>query len=191
MIIDNLKLIIGGIAILLLFGTGFCTGCKVKKCPEVVTTTVVIHDTLTHYIPNNIYHYSEKIVYKDSIIYSNTVEYKDVDTAQILRNFFSIYIYDRYFHDPNINIYLTDSISQNRSIGHALKYEWLKPQTITENKVTNIDYRRSLYIGAGTNSKQDLSIKGLYAGKKMAIEIGYSPATKIKEVGAYINLFNF
>jgi len=185
----KLKLILGGIVILLLFGTGMCTGYKVKKCPEIVTNTITVHDTITNYIPKDIYHYVQ--VLKDTVIYNDKIVYKDVDTAQILRNFFSTYIHERYFHDANINVYLTDSISQNKSIGHSFRYQWLQPQTITENKVTVNNYRKSIYVGAGMNSRQDISIKGLYAGEKLAIGAAYYPATKVKEVSAYINLFNF
>lgn len=191
MVIDNLKLIVGGILIFLLFGTGFCSGYKVKKCPTITTNTMIVHDTIIKKIPNNIYHYSERIVRKDSIIYNNTIEYKDVDTAQILRNWTSIYIYDRYFHDSNINVYLTDSISQNKSIGHSFKYELLKPQIVTNNELITKNYRRSLYAGAGIDSKKDLSIQGLYTGPKLGVGIGYAPMTKNIEVKAYINLFNF
>lgn len=189
MVIDDLKLIIGGIVILLLFGTGFCTGYKVKKCPTITTVTEIVHDTIINTIPNNIYHYVQ--VRKDSIIYNDRIEYRDVDTAQILKNYFATYTYDRYFHDLNLNVYLTDSISQNKSIGHSFKYEIIRPQTIVNNELIVKNYRRSLYVGSGLNSKQDISIKGLYAGQKLAVGASYYPATKIKEVSAYINLFNF
>ena len=185
----DLKLVLAGVAILVLFGTGMCTGYKVKKCPEITTETIIVHDTITHTIPNDIYHYVQ--VLKDTVIYNDKIVYKDVDTAQILKNYFATYTYERYFHDKNINIFLNDSISQNKSVGHSFKYEWLKPQVVTNNEQIIKNYRRSLYTGAGLNTLKELSVQGLYAGPRLALGVGYAPVTKVTEVKAYINLFNF
>lgn len=173
------KNLIIGILLLLILGGTFFGGYKYYERMHPIThttDTVLIFDTVTHYIDHN--HYFVKV---DTVLYPDSVLVPaDVDTAKILRNYFAIYKYDRHWNDSIIEVNLTDTITQNKIEGSDfLKYKILRPQTVVTN-VTNINnYNSYIYASLVTDVKFEFTAINLnYIGKNYQFGIGYMPTNK-------------
>lgn len=187
-------ILIAGVAIILFLLT-FMKGCQYgkqhKKCPEIVSNTVYLHDTITRTIIDHVPYYVQEV---DTVYYPKEIPAK-VDTAQILKNYFATFKYDRYWTAKDtLEVYLTDYISQNKSIHNVFKYKWLLPTTITENKVDNsVHYSSYLYLGASVPvSKLDYSSIDLtLALPKFYIGVGYLPGINGFSVKGGVKLISF
>lgn len=72
----------------------------------------------------------------------------NVDTAEILRNFFAIYTYSQSIADSNITGSIVDTISQNRILGRKLTYRLIKPVlTIESTTITSVEKNSSFLLG--------------------------------------------
>lgn len=156
---------------------------------KVINKTELIYDTVTHYVPNDIYHYSERI---DTVYVPKIVEIpSDIDTAAILVNYYSKFKYQRYWNDSLIKIELVDVISQNRVIAsNWLKYEILRPQTV--NKYTTIVNNYTNYVNLSISSDilfEQPEIELRYITKKGSFGAGYIPTTNTFTFNAGVNLF--
>lgn len=187
-----LNYIFAGLFLLLLIAS-FIGGYKYyplrKPCPQIVSDTVYVYDTVVHYIPDTIPWYIYK---KDTVIVTKT-EFKDVDTAAILQDYYAIHYYNRIWEDSLVKITLEDAITENRPLQNIFKYQMLKPQTVIENKIIDTRYSRYLYAGLNVpiNKPEYMSIDLLAAGQKCYLGVGYSPGMKSINVKGGVKLFQF
>lgn len=137
------------IGFFLLLGVFFLMGyifySKVFKCPEYSPDTLYVYDTIIKEIPDTIPFYITKT---DTVIYRDTV-FKDVDTAEILKEYFALHVYERLWLDSLVKVTLHDTISQNKPQGNTFVYKILKPQVVNNN-VTNV-YNYLRYITGGVS----------------------------------------
>jgi len=148
-----------------------------KNPSEVLVETDTIHqyDTITYTIENDIHHYHEVL---DTIFLPIEIS-NNIDTNQIITNYFSTYVYDREFKDTNILVNITDSISQNEIHNEKFEYKILKPMTTTviNKNVANKDYN-NIYVGATFpqyQNKEYFKVNLLYSHKKGYFNFGYRP----------------
>jgi len=189
----NLAFILAGIFLFCLIAC-FVSGCNYHKnrfkCPEITTHTVIIHDTLIHNIVDSFPYYisnTVKIIYRDTII-------QPVDTAEILRDYFALHVYNRQWEDSLLSVNLRDTITENHFLGNKFQYQILRPQTITYNNVDNsVTYNSYLYCGIGTqtNNINNIELNGLLAFPKIYIGAGYLPNIKAFNAKIGIKLLSF
>jgi hypothetical protein len=141
----------------------------------IVTNTVILHDTVTHFIDK--WHYSQKT---DTVIYTDTI-IQPVDTLQILADYFAFHVYSRHWEDTLLRVDLRDTVTQNRFLNNEFKYRILRPQSITHISVDNsVNYSSYLYLGMGTMI-QDLTMADIsvyFANKQLLAGVGYVPSQK-------------
>jgi len=188
----NAALLLGGLAIFVMFAC-FISGCNYHKnhfkCPEIKKDTVLIYDTIPHYIIGSFPYYLQG---KDSIIH-DTIP-KDIDTLAILHDYYDKHIYDRKWENDTLLVNLNDTITRNEPIGNIFKYKIKIPFTTINNTQDNsIHYTKYIYAGISIPFKDieytEFSIlstfKGGYAG------IGYSPLQKGVSLKTGIRLFKW
>jgi hypothetical protein len=186
-----------GAVVVLLIGI-FIGGCQYGKsrvqCPTITTTTQYIHDTINHYIPNDIYHYNQgkdTIIYRDSLIY----QYHDVDTVAILRDYYALHTYNRLWTDTLIRVDLVDVISENKPISNKFKYTLLKPQTSIVNTITPPPiFKNRLYAGLScpVYGYKDfaVSVQAQYSTPKYLFGAYADPVNKVIGANFGINILN-
>jgi len=172
---DIKNMVLGFLMAMLLFVGGWA-GYKLyptlHPCPEVSTDTVLVHDTVTHTIPDTIPYY---IAGKDSIIYDTV--FKDVDTAAILKDYFAWHFYTRHWEDSLLSVTLHDVVSQNKFGGNEFTYKILRPQTVITNVVDN---SRSRYIIFGadipfkTIDHMSVNVDAMFVTSRFYFGIGYN-----------------
>jgi hypothetical protein len=186
-------LIISGLVLLLLCSI-FIAGCnhgkKLVKCPEVTTSTVIIHDTVTHTIVDTFPFY---IVKRDSIVYRDTV-HTIVDTAQILADYFATHYYTRHWQDSLLIATSEDAISENRFVDNKFTYKYIGPISITQNVHDNtITWNKYIYGGVDVPIKdfKYISLESFYAFPKGYIGISWSPQISGFGVKAGVKILQF
>lgn len=197
----NIKsyLIAFGVFVVLML-ISFIGGCVHgrKQVPEVITHTVILHDTIIHHITDIFPYY---VSHSDTIIYKDTV-FKDVDTAAILKDHFALHVYDRKWNDTLVNIWISDTIAQNRPYRNDFSYKILRPQTITNHLQDNsVTYLKYLYGGFSlplypfkANSISNInyiSVEAVFAYSKGYIRANWQPYTGIYSLGTGIRLIQF
>lgn len=72
-----------------------------------------------------------------------------VDTAAIIRDYFTQYVAADTLIDSNLYALIVDTISGNKITGRSFSYRWLKPTTINTivNNTTIINSKVRLYLG--------------------------------------------
>lgn len=173
------NIVIGVLSLLILLATfvfGYYRYPVWHPCPEPVTNTVTIVDTIIHHVPDSIPY---TVVRVDSVIYHDTV-FKDVDTSRILSDYFALYYYTRVFKDSLLTVTLKDVVSENKFKGSEFMYQILRPQQIVNNVYNNTFYSKYLYLG-GTATFPDSkysSVGGFYASQRIIFGAGYIPYQK-------------
>ena len=181
-------IVIGGMVLLLLLCeyVGYTIYPKVHPCPEHTSDTLYVYDTVEHHIIDTVPYY---IVKTDTVIYRDTV-FKDVDTAEILKDYFALHVYERLWLDSTLKVTLLDTISQNKPQGNTFTYQLLKPQTNVTN-VTNI-YNYTRYITAGLDIPlKDFSyvnLEILYVSPKWYGGVGYNINLKTPTLKAGVTI---
>jgi len=185
----NAALLLGGLAIFVMFAC-FVSGCNYHKnhfkCPEITTDTVITHDPYWHHIADSLANLPpvEKIKWQpqDTFFTPPDTFFKDVDTAAILKNHFSVFRYKWYKLDTGkLELYLFTTITQNKPIKYELDYKILQPQTIINNTQDNsITYKSYLYAGLDIfcPNMEYSEIALFYASRKSLLGIGYAPLSK-------------
>jgi hypothetical protein len=182
----------------LVFIKGCTYGRKHKKCPEIVTNTIVVHDTVIHHITNSFPYY---VYHLDSVIIKDTV-FLNIDTLAVIRDYFAVHSYTRQWQDSLLEVTLLDNISQNKPIDNRFSYKIIRPQTITNNYVDNsVTFTKYLYFGIGMpvypskvndiSNINYISLKGLYAFPKGFVDVSWTPYTKTYSLGYGIKLLRF
>jgi hypothetical protein len=150
------NLIVGGIAIVLLFTMGFVSGWhshkRFKPCPEITHDTIKVTDPYWHHIADSLSNLPPEEVIKwlpqDTLFIPNDTVFKDVDTMAILRDYYSIYTYDWTKNDDTLGVVLKTTVTKNQPIAYDLKYKIFTPFTTTINNVDNsITYNSYLQFG--------------------------------------------
>jgi hypothetical protein len=190
-----------GIFLIIFFFT-FIFGCNhgKKLCKQdIVTNTVIIHDSVIHNIVDSFPYY---IHGETKIIYETDTIYKNIDTIAVVRDYFSTHITDNRFQDSLIQVDLKTYISQNELKHSVFNYKILRPQEITYTNVDNsVNFDRYVYFGAslpiypakanGISNINYIGLNGIYAFPKGYAEIMYQPYTKTFSIGTGIKILKF
>jgi len=164
------------IAIIIIFSFRCGRSCNRKKVKE--SEVIVTHDTLwteqkrdTFYKPSLIKVVQvERPVYKLDTLYIENL--KDVDTAVILRDYFSKAIYSDTQRVQYGKVIINDTVTQNRIAGRRLITD-LNIPTITTTITKPESKRNQIYFGVNgmTDIKQNvyLGFSGLLKNKHNAI----------------------
>lgn len=132
---------------------GFCV-CLIiliftNKCGQqtVINTKTEIHkfyDSSVKIIP------SEKIKIPVPVTFTVPVPVSmHIDTAAILKNYFSINYYSQKIQDSSICAYIKDSVSQNKIIHRDFSYQWLKPVLTTQSTTITVEPVKHMKLLAG------------------------------------------
>lgn len=189
----NLVWLLGALAIFIMI-VCFVSGCNYHKrrnpCPEptITTHTVILRDTVTHYIDK--WHYSQRT---DTILYPDII-IQPVDTAQILADHFALHVYSRTWEDSLLKVDLRDTVTQNRFLQNEFKYKILRPSQIVYTTVDNsVNYSSYLYFGMGTMI-QDLTMADIsvyFANKQLLAGVGYIPSQKYYRASVAFKIAKF
>ena len=189
------NIIIGGAIVALLLGIGVLGGWSLHKsfrpCPIITTDTVTIYDTTTYTI------YDSILVHKVDTIWvpgDTVVIPADIDTATIIKNYFSIIDYTWSKQDTNIRFDLTTRVTQNRPIKYEFSYNLLKPVVTVINEIDNSQiYNRYVYFGLDVPIKniRYLELEATYNWEKGYLGIGYTPELKSINAKAGVPLIKF
>ena len=102
-----------------------------------------------------------------------------VDTAAILKAFFSVYTYSDQVQDSALKLQIFDSVTQNKIFGRKITYQWLLPiKTIESTTITTVPEpirRHEFYLGGKVQaSLQQFGIGPIITWKtKNKVLIGY------------------
>tara|TARA_R110002124_G_scaffold135028_1_gene297815 strand:- start:12 stop:527 length:516 start_codon:yes stop_codon:yes gene_type:complete len=146
---------------------------KWKNQPEgeapVVVRVETKWDTITKEIPVYIPEWKVRTEYKDTFVY------RDIDTLEILKDYFASYIYFDTLYNDSITIRISDTITQNKIKNRSIEYDLLIPTTIITRD--SIVRKRKFYIGIGASgtTSQLTNVGGeiLYTGRrKIGVGLG-------------------
>ena len=149
--------------------------------------TLYIYDTTTYYVDVDHYHYDiDTIFYPDSIIIPI-----DIDTLEILKDYFALYKYNRVWEDSLIYVSFYDIISQNRILQSSLlEYKILRPQTIITNTTTINNYASYFNISLTSDFTLEYPhLKATLITPSLSYGLGYMPKQKALTLSVGYNLF--
>jgi len=188
------------VALIALLAGAFWGGYKYypkRNPPPVVTVdTFYIPDTTTHSIPDKppeyIVKWKDRIV-RDKAWIDSIVAANQVDTANILADFFDLYVYERAWEDSLISVNLTDTISQNMPVGNIFEYKILRPQQIIQqNTYLETYYARYLYLGVDIpGTLNSFNPELLYAFRRGYLGAGYQSGQHTFSLKGGIRLFHW
>jgi len=168
----------GLIALLLLLGAGADIGWHLHKsmrpCPLLITDTITIHDTVTHYITQ----YKPWYIQGENVIIHDTIP-KDIDTLAILHDYYDKHIYHRTWENDTLRASVTDTITRNKYAGSSFSYQIKVPFTTVNNTIDNsVHYTKYVYGGLTYDIKiKSLSFNAYFATPKLLYGVGYAPNT--------------
>lgn len=117
-----------------------CSGSKIAQPQEIVTTKVV-YDSVVRSIASP----AKYIRILDSIFYP-VQEDVCVDTAEIIRQYFTAYYQTQTLRDSLLEAVIEDTLFANHITWRGFSYKILKPVSITERKIIP-EKRFHLYAG--------------------------------------------
>jgi hypothetical protein len=174
----NTYIAAGLTALVLLLGSGTYIGWHLYKSlhpvKPVVTNTIIVHDTIPHYIN----HYVPWYIQGENVIIHDTIP-KDIDTLAILHDYYDKHIYHRLWENDTLKVAVTDTIAQNKYMGSGFTYQIKTPFTTINNTVDNsIHYTKYAYAGISYDIKvKSLSFNAFLATPKLLYGVGYAPNT--------------
>tara|TARA_R100001369_G_C3290509_1_gene163802 strand:+ start:128 stop:739 length:612 start_codon:yes stop_codon:yes gene_type:complete len=176
----NIKTVLIILLILVILLLSYCSSNSIQlpwkrwKTPSPIDTPVVVRvetkwDTVTKEIPVYIPEWKVRTEYKDTFIYKN------IDTSEILKDYFASYSYFDTLYNDSITIRIKDTITQNKIKSRSIEYDLLIPTTIITRD--SIVRKRKFYLGIGasgtTSQLTNVSGEILYTGrKKIGIGVG-------------------
>ena len=148
-------------------------GGKVVKPPKSSTTikTEIRWDTITKIVPTYIPKWGTRIINTTDTL----ILYKNIDTTEILKDYFASYAYFDTLSMDSVTILINDTISQNKIKNRSITYKMLYPTvTITKETILN---KREFYVGLGAGGNvSQLSYVGVEilfrSKKKTALRLG-------------------
>jgi hypothetical protein len=174
-----------GVVLIGIFFWGYGTG-KRNNLPIVVNDTIWRVDTVEHRIVDTFPWY---IVKRDSVIYRDTV-FKDVDTSEILKDYFAIHYHSRTWEDSLLLVKSEDAITENYILDHQFTYKIKRPQSIVNVVDNKISYSSYIYAGV-TGSKNSLFVGGFYADRRLIFGLGYDPFNKAASASFGLKIASF
>ena len=198
----NTAILLGSFAIFVMFAC-FVSGCcyhkNHSKCPEITTNTIILHDPYWYHIADSLSNLppKEKIKWQpqDTFFTPSDTFFKNVDTAAILKNHFSVFRYKWDKLDTGkLELNLFTTISENKPLKYELDYKILQPQTIINNTQDNsIHYAKYIYAGFDLPFKniEYASVDVLYAFSRGYLGFGYIPLQKGLSLKGGVNLFKW
>lgn len=211
-----LKVITGGIIVLLLFGVGFCTGYKtypkLKPCAVIDTTTTVITDPYWHHIADSLKNVPPKEVWKwhprDTVRLPGEPIILPVDSATIkamLEDYLATYSFSHEIEDNDtLDAIVNVLVNKNRPIAFGLDYKFKIPfitnnfsidNSITYSSYLQIGFDLPLYTYNLTNTEfnimNNISLEADYVFSKGALGVGWQPYDKTFSASAKATIFKF
>ena len=120
-----------------------CTVPSTVTDYKTTTITTIKYDTITDSITSYVPKYYTKIILKTDTVY------KDIDTAAILTDYFSTYVYSDTVKKDSLTIIINDSVSENKIQFRNIQYTMLYRTILTETTVEKILNNREFYVGVG------------------------------------------
>ena len=138
-------------------------------------TPTFITDTIT--IPGDPIPYAVRVevpVPHDSFIVVNDTFYRNVDTAEILRKYFTMYFYSDTIRDSSFIAILNESITRNTIVDRQLFVQNLRAKQVIKNTTIPLTSTK-WFISAGTTigDKTGFMLGGMYLNGKNAYGLGY------------------
>lgn len=173
--------LIGAGIILLVFVGIFFIGYRYyplcNPCPQPVTETIIIRDTVVYQIIDTVPFY---IVRRDSVIIRDPIPFI-VDTAAILADFYALHYYTRTWEDSLLLATSEDAITENRFVDNVFNYKIKRPAQVIYNSIDNsISYSRYLYgaLSVPLNDYKFASGSVYFASERLLLGVGYIPYHK-------------
>ena len=176
----NIKTVLIVLLILVILFLSYCSSGpfqipwkKWKNQPEGETPVVVRVETKWDTVTKEVPIYTPK--WKVRTEYKDTFVYRDIDTLEILKDYFASYSYFDTLYNDSITIRISDTITQNKIKNRSIEYDLLIPTTIiTRDSVVR---KRGFYVGVGASgtTSQLTNVGGelLYTSrKKIGIGVG-------------------
>ena len=170
--IQNLLIVV---LVVLLFLMRTCQGGSDISEPQVITEVVTKWDTVqiekTKYVPK----------WRDRVIYDTIPTNVDIDTAAILKDYYSKYIYtDTIKLDTLGSIIVTDTITQNRISFRDIQPNIFIPTTTITNTIylNKREFFGGISVGATNQAVQNINGELIYVNKKRnayGVGIGLNP----------------
>lgn len=183
--------LIGVVVIILffIFLGGYKVGRNSVHCPEITHDTIYHTDTTTHHI----YHiWPWYIQSEPSVVYYPVPQ--DIDTAEILKEYFSKHIYDRKWENDTLLVNVSDTISQNTPIGNGFTYKIKTPFTTVNNTIDKtVTYNRYFLLGFDLpiTATEYYNIEGIYVAPRWYAGLGYEPKINSIRIKAGISVLQF
>lgn len=135
--------------IIVIFLLRECRGNRSPIPTEPVTVVKVEtkYDTIVKEVKSYVPQYKTKVKIKtvhDTIRIHDTIP---VDTAAILKDYFTTYAYTDTLKEDSVTFVINDTISQNKILSRGINYNLVYPTTII-SKEREVN-KRELYIGFG------------------------------------------
>lgn len=124
----------------------------------------------------------------DSIVNDTFWKAMPVDTAEILKRYFSRYSYADTIRDSTFVAILNEVISQNRIVDRKFQLQNLRSQAITYTTIQ--EPKPSLYVGPSLtyNGKMGLGVGGIWCNKNNAIGVNFDVTNRIVGVTYLLTL---
>lgn len=174
---------------------GLITGKRISdnhtNTPDQYTSdTTFIYDTIYKQIPVDVHHYHEVVTELNQDTLYIPV---DVDTLEILSDYFKTFQYERSWNDSIIEVNLVDVVSQNKiQRSNWLEYKLLQPQTVVTNVNKYTNYSKYLGVGLNTDLKLEAySFNVTYVTPKFNYNILYYPKQEAWGFGITYNFLKF
>jgi len=205
----NVTFLLGGMALILMI-VCFVSGCNYHKnrheSPEVNSDTTenvnpnvykiidslqTVIDSLMSLPPE----IRDRWLPQDTFYTPPDTFFKDVDTAAILKNHYSVYRYHWYKLDTGkLKLDLWTTVTRNMPIKYELDYQILQPQqTIINTQDNSVHYAKYIYGGIDLPLPdiEFTSVDVLYAFSRGYLGVGYIPLQKGVSLKTGIRLFKF
>lgn len=188
------SLILNALLLVLVLFLGQCVRSHKRTAALGANTTTVLeqitkHDTVTNTLVVTQYLPKEHIIYVDQ----PTIQFEEVDTAAILKDYYAYKISSQHINDSNIAIVVQDTISQNSIVGRSLTYNFVRKIENNTSQSTTIEPKEDLKsstrfdIGIQTtinldkNSQQEptAAVVGSFSVPKGTFQAGYNTQKQV------------
>lgn len=158
----------------------------------IVNDTIYVVDTVVNTITESPIVITKTKV--DTVLISEVIEkYKDVDTSQILAEFFSVNHFCDTISDSTIIAVIDDYLSANEIIARSFRYTLLSKSSTINNLYEKESKLDGIYIGGNVsylnNSGLGIGVSAGYLTKKGAFGyVSYDAVNKYTSIGMSVNM---
>ena len=189
--ISDILNLAGVLAILVIvFTFGYRLYPKLHKCSQIASDTIISYDTVFIALPPDTLLLPSDTLYipPDTIIIT-----AKVDTAAIMKDYYTKYSYPWVRRDTNIIITGVTEVYKNRMTLNYLQYLWLQPQTIIKSSVENVTNKHYISIGFDIPvlNITYTEIEAFYHFRSGYFGIGYTPELRSFNIKQGFNIINF